>query len=269
MNDCGLPREPGAGSLSGRRILVTRAADQADEMLKALAEKGAVPLACPTIAIVPPEDFSELDAALNNLGRFDFLVLTSVNAVRSFFGRFRESGRECCDLAALCLVAVGPKTAEALDDQGLKADLVPEDYRAEGVVELLKDRVAGKRVLYPKAALARDLIVSQLSAAGAEVIAPVAYGSAPPPGAAERLREALDAGLDLLTFTASSTVRNLVALLDKQNLARARSVPVASIGPLTSETCRKLGFQVVIEPQDSTLPAMLDAIDAYYSRGAV
>lgn len=251
--------------LSGRRILVTRSAEQAPALSSTLAELGAEPVVVSTIAIVAPPSFAELDRAITGLGDIDYLLLTSVNAVTAFFDRLSAQGLDARALAGLQTVAVGPKSAEALRAHGVNADLVPTDYRAEGVVALLKERVAGKRLLYPKAALARDLIPTQLTAAGAEVIAPVAYASAPPADAAGKLQRALNNNLDLLTFTASSTVRNFGALLSADDLALARKIPVASIGPQTSETARELGFNVVIEPESSTLEELVEAIRNYFN----
>ncbi|MBE0575430.1 MAG: uroporphyrinogen-III C-methyltransferase [Desulfuromonadales bacterium] len=253
--------------LSGRRVLVTRAAEQATELTTALEELGAEAIVVPTIEIIPPASFAELDQAINELGYIDYLVLTSVNAVSAFFDRLTVQGYDARALAGLQTVAVGPKSAEALASHGVNADLMPEDYRAEGIVALLKDRVFGKRLLYPKAALARNLITAELTAAGAEVIAPVAYASAPPVSAAENLRHALADRLDLLTFTASSTVQNFVDLLDAEQLSLAQKIPVASIGPLTSKTARDLGFKVVIEPIDSTLDDLVEAIGNYFKQG--
>lgn len=253
-------------SLTGRRVLVTRAAEQASSLADALAKCGAVPVVVPTIAIVPPPSFAELDRALAGLDHIDYLLLTSVNAVEAVFDRLAVLGCDACSLSNLKTVAVGPKSAAALAAHGIAADLVPEDYRAEGLVALLKNRVNGKRLLYPKAALARDLIPDELSAAGAEVIDPVAYASSVPDDAADRLQNALADGLDLLTFTASSTVKNLVALLDTRGLAMARKIPVASIGPLTSATARGLGFSIVIEAQHATLDALVEAIKDYYAK---
>lgn len=250
--------------LSGRRVLITRAAEQAAPLSHALADLGAEPIVVSTITIVPPPSFAALDQALDNLGSFDYLVLTSVNAVSAFFDRLNTRRLDARALAGLQTVAVGPKSAEALAARGVRADLVPEVYRAEGVVELLKNRVTGKRLLYPKAALSRDLIPAALTAAGAEVIAPVAYASAAPADATGRLQQAVADGLDLLTFTASSTVRNFVQLLSTDDLALAQKTPVASIGPLTSETARQLGFNVVIEPESSTLDDMVEAIKKYF-----
>jgi uroporphyrinogen III methyltransferase/synthase len=162
------------------------------------------------------------------------------------------------------VVTVGPKTAAALAARGARADRIPDDYQAEGVVALLGSEVAGKRVLYPRAALARDLIVNELTAAGATVIAPVAYASAVPAEAAAIARAALAEGLDLLTFTAASTVRNFASLLNEQELATARAIPVAVIGQQTAAAAGELGFTVVVEPAEATLEAMIAAIIAHF-----
>lgn len=251
--------------LFGRRVLVTRASEQAPALIDALSKLGAEAIVVPTITIIPPPSFTELDQAISELDQIDYLLLTSVNAVSAFFDRLTSQGHNTNALAGLQIVVVGPKSAEALKLYGVRADLMPKDYRAEGVVALLKDRVSGKRLLYPKAALARDLIPAELSAAGGKVIDPVAYTSAPPADATGKLQQALADGLDVLTFTASSTVQNFVDLLDADHLTRAKKIPVASIGPLTSETARKLGFNVVIEPSDSTLDDMVEAIKDYFS----
>lgn len=254
-----------AGPLHGRRILVTRAADQAPALSDALAARGAEPVVIPTIQIVAPASFAELDQAIAGLDATDYLVLTSVNAVDFFCRRLSALGADSATLDGVQIVAVGPKSAAALSAHGLRADLVPDDYRAEGVVALLKERVSGKRVLYPRAALARELIPDELSKAGAVVVAPTSYASTRPPDAPEKLGRALDEGLDLLTFTASSTVDNFTTLLDKDDLNRARQVPVASIGPLTTATAKRHGFNVVVEPDASTLEEMITAIEEYFS----
>lgn len=253
-------------SPAGQKVLVTRAGDQAKALTAALSEIGVDPVVVPTIEIIPPASFVELDRAIAELDQVDYLILTSVNAVNAFLDRMVAQGRNPRTLSAMQTVAVGPKSAEALVERGVTADLIPQDYRAEGVVALLKDRVSGKRLLYPKAALARDLIPAELTAAGAKVIAPVAYASAPPADTAKKLQHALTEGLDLLTFTASSTVQNFVALLDNESRALAKRVPVASIGPLTSETARKFGFNVTVEPKKSTLEELVKAIRNYFEQ---
>lgn len=251
-------------ALNGKRILITRSAEQAAVLCDALARLDAKPVVVPTIEIVEPGSYIALDQAIADLDEIDYLVLTSTNAVQAFFARLAALGHETSSLDRVQIVAVGPKSAQALAGLGIQADLVPDDYRAEGVVALLKDRVARKRILYPKAALARDLIPTELRAAGAEVVDPVAYTSAPPADAAAKLCLALDDGLDLLTFTASSTVQNFVDLLDCERLELAKQIPVASIGPLTTVTAESLGFKVLIEPDNSTLDDMVKAIRDYF-----
>jgi uroporphyrinogen III methyltransferase/synthase len=251
--------------LFGRRILVTRAADQAGSMIETLLKHGADPVACPTIGIVPPPSYAEFDSEIARLAETDYLILTSANAVEALFARLRVNDRDARALAGITVVTVGPKTAEVLATFGVRADLMPASYYAEGVVALLRDAVAGKRILYPRAALARDLIVMELAAAGASVAAPVAYANATPADAAATAHAALVGGLDLLTFTASSTVRHFAALLDPAQLAVARAIPVAVIGPQTAATARELGFTVAVEPAEATLEAMIEAIIAYFN----
>jgi uroporphyrinogen III methyltransferase/synthase len=250
--------------LFGKRVLVTRAATQAFEFGQQLQAAGAEPIYCPMIEIVPPESFVALDQAIDRLDETDFLILTSVNAVEAFFARLADLDLDARALAGVKLVTVGPKTAEALTTFGLKPDMIPADYRAEGVIEMLRASVAGKRVLYPRAELAREVIPQQLAEAGATVDDPVAYRSIIPETSGETLRTALDADVDLMTFSASSMVNNLVSMLSAEELETARQIPAASIGPLTSETAREAGLNIVVEPEESTLDAMLAAMINYY-----
>jgi len=260
MSDTGNTALP----LAGKRILVTRTAAQADALVQPLEALGAATVVCPTIEIVPPEDSAELDQALQQIDQVDILILSSPNAVDVFFSRLAQQGLDPDLLRDITVVAVGPKTAQRIEERGVTVDRIPVDFRAEGLVDLLKNDVAGCCVLYPKAGLARDLVPRQLTAAGAKVLDPVAYTSRTPAGAARQLTTALAEGLDLLTFTASSTVRNLAELLPTDQRELARAIPVASIGPLTSQTARQLGFQVAIEPQDSTLEDLIAAIQDYF-----
>lgn len=250
--------------LCGRKILVTRAARQAAALAKPLRSLGAEVVTCPTIEMVPAHDSSALDKALAALDQVDILILSSANAVDFFFARLEKLDLDPTSLRGKTIVAVGPKTAAAIRGRGLQVDLIPSDFRAEGLVDMLRSRVAGRCILYPKAGLARDLVPKQLAEAGAKVLDPVAYTSAVPKDSAAELAAALRRGLDLLTFTASSTVHHLVELLDDDMLEEARQVPVASIGPLTSQTARSLGFEVVVEPQASTLDELIEAIRKYY-----
>jgi uroporphyrinogen III methyltransferase/synthase len=162
-------------------------------------------------------------------------------------------------------VAVGPKTAATIEAHGLKPDLVPEDFRAEGVVELLRQQgVAGRRILYPRAELARDLIPRQLSAAGATVAAPVAYRTLPPADGATRLRALLAEGIDAVTFTSSSTVENFLRMAGPEASSHLKGVTLVSIGPLTTATIERHGLKAAVEAQPSTLEGMVEAMIDYF-----
>jgi uroporphyrinogen III methyltransferase / synthase len=264
MSEVSKDKRTGQRPLSGKRILITRAAAQAKALSQPLEDLGADAIICPTIEIVPAENTTELETALAELAEIDMLILSSVNAVEFFFSFLDKMGLGPDNLQKIQVIAVGPKTARAIEANGLQVDSMPADYRAEGILDLLGDKVAGKRVLYPRAGLARDILPSRLTDAGAKVLAPVAYSSVSPVETAEKLRQAFQNGLDLLTFTASSTVRNFMQLISPEWLDAARQIPVASIGPLTSQTAREHGLQVAVEPKDSTLEAMVEAIADFF-----
>jgi len=254
--------------LFGRSVLVTRAADQAGEFAALLEGLGARVYECPTIRLVPPPDFSELDAALQTLSSFSWLVLTSANSVRVFFGRLVALGLDARALAGVRVCAVGPKTAAAIRDYGIAPDLVPADYKAEGVVAAFAERgISGARILFPRADKAREVIPRQLGELGADVIAPVAYCNIIPERLPDEALAALEAGaIDCATFTASSTVENLHAILGAERFQQLLApVAIASIGPITSQTCRKLGLEVTIEPEQYTLDALCAALARHYA----
>lgn len=255
--------------LFGRKILVTRAADQAGEFSTILAGRGAMAIECPTIRLVEPEECSVLDAAISAVGEYDWLVLTSGNSVRSFFQRLQGAGLDARALAACRVCAVGPKTAEAMSAFGIRPDLVPTDYKAEGVVaELGKYNLAGKRILFPRADRAREVIPSELAKMGAHVDSPVAYRNVLPDKLPPEALHALEKrSVDCITFTSSSTVQNLAAMLGDDRLVdMLKGVVVASIGPVTSNTCRELGLRVEIEPPRFTLQELAAAIERYFSQ---
>lgn len=254
--------------LFGRGVLVTRSGDQAGEFGDMLSALGARVYECPTIQLVSPPESSELDTALDNLAACDWLVLSSVNAVHFFFARLAASGRDARALGSCRVCAVGPKTAAAIRAHGIVPDLVPADYKAEGVVAAFAGlAMPPRRVLFPRADKAREVIPQGLSALGAVVDAPVAYCNVLPPDVPAEALAALEAGkVACVTFTASSTVENLAALLGPERFLRLlQGVVVASIGPITSATCRKLGLEVAVEPEEYTLTALTAAIVAWFA----
>ncbi len=254
-------------TLCGKKIIVTRAAEQAGEFSAKLATRGATVLECPTIRLVEPESWQLLDLAIRELPSYDWLVLTSGNAVRFFFQRMDALGLDARALADCRICAVGPKTADEIRSFGIKPDLVPTDYKAEGVVdEFSRLDMQGSRVLFPRADKARDVIPRELKRMGAHVDSPVAYRNIFPERLPPETLFALEKrSVDCITFTSSSTVQNLAAMLGEElMLDMLKGVAVASIGPITSKSCRDLGLKVDIEPKVSTLEALVEALEAHF-----
>ncbi|WP_447976609.1 uroporphyrinogen-III C-methyltransferase [Candidatus Nitrospira bockiana] len=250
--------------LFGKRVLVTRAREQAGELSGLLSEQGAEPVEYPVLQMVEPESWSEVDAALDELPHYQWLVFTSVNGVRPFMERLRRRARDVRALAGLRLCAIGPRTAEELKRYGLAPDVVPKDFQAEGLIEsMLAAGMKGQRVLIARAAVAREILPDQLREAGAEVRVVVVYRTIRPALEVERLKEQLRRReIDVMTFASSSTVRNFCALFDgRPELEQlTRGIPVACIGPITAETARAEGLPVDILAGQNTIPALVDAI---------
>jgi len=257
--------------LLGRRIVVTRAHEQAGELARRLEDEGAEVVVFPTIAIVPPPDAAALDAAVRRAAGYDWIVFTSVNGVRVFFDRLAALGGDVRELAPVRIAAIGPGTVSALESRLLRPAVVAAEFRAEGVLAALAtEDLRGRRVLLPRAAGARSVLPAELSARGAQVEEVVAYRAVPPPAADPGpLRKALEAGdIDAVTFTSSSTVRHFVELLGRDVVARVfrpgRPV-VACIGPVTAATVAELGLASDIVASEYTVPALAAAMVAYFA----
>lgn len=256
--------------LFGQRVVVTRSRSQASDLVAALADAGALPVEFPTIRVSPPSDgYAALDEAINRLRAsdvpyYDWVLFTSVNGVEQFFVRLGQAG-DVRDLRGIRLGAIGPATAAALTRRGLKLDFVPEEYRAEGIIEgLLGLGVAGQRVLIPRAREAREVLPEQLAAAGAEVDVVTAYETVPDTSGSGEMKEMLaDGGIDVITFTSSSTVKNFVSLLDGYDLKQLPpKVTIACIGPVTADTARELGLRVDLVADKYTIPGLMEALVA-------
>jgi uroporphyrinogen III methyltransferase/synthase len=253
--------------LFGRGILVTRAADQAGEFGAMLTIRGARVYECPTISLIPPQSSVELDSAIASLGSFDWVIFTSVNAVQFFFARLAAQGKDSRALGGCRVCAVGPKTAASLNPHGIHPDLIPADYKAEGVVDAFRSlQPTGQRILFPRADKAREVIPKELAALGALVTAPVAYRNVVPESLPMAALQALEERrVSCVTFTSSSTVENLANMLGENRfLHLLGGVTVASIGPITSRTCRELGLEAHIEPKEYTLAAMTEEIVQFF-----
>jgi len=260
--------------LAGVRIVVGRARHQASALSVGLRKLGATVFEIPFIEIRKPRSYQPLDIALKNLRDYDWLILTSVNGVDAFLQRLRKLGLNGKQLKHLKVAAIGPATKQAMEKHGIQVDVIPEEYVAESVVESLRNRVLGKRVLLARARVARDVIPRELRKLGARVDVVEAYETVIPHSSRTRLRAMLTNAKrrpHVITFTSSSTVRNFVKLLGN-TVWRARPRPrkagsveeirLASIGPITSSTLRELGLRVDIEAKEYTIPGLIKALAA-------
>ncbi len=285
-------------SLRGVRVLVGRAKHQAGALSTELRKRGAEVVEIPFIEIRTPKSFKRLDAALKNLDTYDWLILTSANGAKAMWERIEklhltrlDKSRKGHDFSRAIkpskvmsafaaegrpqVAAIGPATKQAIEQRGVRVDVVPKEYIAESVVRSLKSKVKGKRVLLVRAKVARDVIPNELRKAGAHVDVVEAYETVVPESSRRRLRAALkNHRPHVVTFTSSSMVRNFVELLDLRP-QRKRGHPVrgrdrsrhgldgilmASIGPVTSFTLREYGLAVDISAKEFTIPGLVEAI---------
>jgi uroporphyrinogen III methyltransferase/synthase len=255
--------------LEGRTIVVTRAAAQAQRFVSLLQAAGARVLETPTISIEPPPSWAPLDAALDAAGSFVWLTFTSVNGVAMVDRRLTGRRLTWSCFAQARVAAIGPATAEALAEHGLRVEVVPREYRAEGLVERLRPvLVAGDRILVPRAAQTRDVLVKQLTHLGAVVTEVPVYTTKRVGASGAALRNALAAGtVDAVTFSSSSTARNFAEIFtEEERQAWFASLTVASIGPITAATAAEYGLLTRVMPSEYTIPALARAIEDYFSR---
>ena len=254
--------------LDGRTIVVTRAAEQAGVFTALLAGHGARVIEAPTIVIEPPERWAPLDAAIADGEGFTWVIFTSVNGVGMVARRLQALGKAWSAFGHAHVAAIGPATAAALAARDVRAEVVPGEYRAEALVEGLRGLVGpGDRILLPRAAETRDVLVTELRRQGAEVTEVAAYRTRPPAEVSAALRAALAAGeVDAVTFTSSSTARNFARLFtDEERRAWFAGVTVASIGPITAATAAEHGFRTAVMPSDYTIPALARAIAQHFA----
>ncbi len=253
--------------LSGKRIVITRAREQAGPFRRLLEQAGAEVLEVPTIRIEPPDSWEPLDRALAELEQFRWVVFTSVNGVQRVRQRFSGKRGDLRALSGARVAAIGPATAAALQEWGIVPELVPDEYRAEGLADRLRGLIRpGDRVLLPRAAETRDLLVRELERLEARVTEVPAYRTRPVKAGAAALRRALGARqVDVLTFTSSSTVRNCATMFSEgERHALLGDVVVACIGPITADTAAEFGLRTRIMPSEYTIPALARAIIEYY-----
>jgi uroporphyrinogen III methyltransferase/synthase len=258
----------------GHRILVTR---EHGEGFEPLEELGAEIIEFPTIEIVPPENYDELDLAVERLSIYDWLIFTSANGVRCFFRRFFDLKRDIRDMKGIKLCAIGRKTASEIERYGMRVDLVPEEFRAEGLIESfvklgdLRGEGAGlkgMRFLLPRAQVARDVFPERVRELGGEIDVPVAYRTVKPEVQGKRLQRFLKEGrITIATFTSAATVNNFIEIMGNDALPFLQAVSIAVIGPVTAKAVEKAGLKVDIMPQEPTIEAMVTAIRERFAGG--
>ena len=276
-----------AQPLKGKSILVTRTHKQASALSDRLKALGATPIEFPTISIVPPQDWEPLDNALRKLfstdsvNYFDWLIFTSANGVNISIERLRHLGYAPFAISNVRIAAIGPATATSLAQHGIVADLVPDEYIAEGIAAAMiqdaanrGESLAGKRILLPRAAEARKVLLTELQQAGATVDEVAAYRTLPAANNDEQGQNVLSMlqnhQIDIVTFTSSSTVRNFMQWLSDCERTTTSSLTnlvahdpylkIACIGPITSQAARELGLDVHIEAREFTIEGLVEAI---------
>jgi uroporphyrinogen III methyltransferase/synthase len=248
--------------LFGKRIVVTRAREQADALASRLTALGAAVIELPAIEIRPPAGCAPLDRAIAELASYDWLIFTSANGVRFFLERLDAGENDLRKLRAK-ICAIGPATRAAVEALHLKVDLMGKEYVAEGLLEAFSAHdLCGKRVLLPRAAVARDLVPTELARRGALIDVVEAYRTVAPEHLAAHARDVLGQRPDCLTFTSSSTVRNLLEAAGAEAL---RGIPVASIGPVTTQTARQLGVEVTTQAKVFTVDGLVEAVLGLYT----
>ena len=255
--------------LFGQRVLVTRSRTQASRMCELLDDAGATAVELPAIAIAPPEDFAPLDNAVARLSSFGWVIFASVNAVDAAFERLYAQGLDARAFGSASVGAIGPATTEALERRGIRPDFTPSrPVSAAALEELAAYDWTGVPVLLPAADIGRNELADGLSRLGANIERVTAYRTVTPPDAAQRARDAFANGIDIVTFTSSSTVRNLLALLEEDG-GKSREVLngslVACIGPVTAGTARELGLRVDIEAVEHTVDGLADALTQHFT----
>ena len=246
--------------LRGKTILITRAAAQSEELRAGLEAAGARVIECPAIEIVPPEDWTEVDRAALALHTYNWLVLTSVNAVTHFMDRLRVLGVPC----RIPIAVVGTGTDSRLAEWNLKAARVPKDFRAEGLLDEFEKDLKDIRILIPRAESAREILPEELRRRGATVDVVSVYRTVKP--SESRLRETLaNETIDAVVFTSPSAIRNVAEIMEGNFAAGLASIPVAVIGPIAQEALEYEGLKATISPNRATIRDLVESIRSYFS----
>jgi uroporphyrinogen III methyltransferase/synthase len=254
--------------LFGRRILITR---EHSEGYEALEELGAEIIEFRTIEIVPPEDWTEMDNAIEKIGSYNWMILTSANGVKFFFRRLFEKEKDIRDLKGIKICAVGSKTAAAINKFGIKVDLIPEEFNAEGLISAIVQKcksdeaktsaLQGVRFLLPRAEVAREILPEKIKDLGGEIDVVTAYRAVKPETHGKRIKRFLKEGkISIATFTSAATFNNFIEIAGEDADALLKDVAIAVIGPVTAKAIEKAGLKVSIMPKEATIEAMMNEI---------
>jgi uroporphyrinogen III methyltransferase/synthase len=253
--------------LFGKGVVITRPEKQADDLAQLLAKEGANPIYFPTIKIVPPPDWCELDAAIKKLEDYDWLIFTSANGVTFFFERLFAKANDIRDLKGVKICCIGPATAQQVECKGIRVDLVPDKFISEGILKSFSGiNLKGKKILIARAAKARDILPEGLKKFGAKVDVVTAYETV---SSGKKKKELLtlfkENQVDVITFTSSSTVNNFVNIMGS-NFKLPKGVKIAFIGPVTAATAKKAGFPVDIRQEKYTMEGLVEALLHYFGK---
>jgi uroporphyrinogen III methyltransferase/synthase len=256
--------------LFGKSIVITRSEKQVDDLAQLLAKQGANPISFPTIKIVPPPDWRDLDTAIKNLENYDWLIFTSANGVQYFFERLLEKQKDIRDLKGIKICCIGSATARQIEDKGIKVDLVPEQFIAEGILQSFAGMdLKGKKILIPRAAKARDVLPEGLKKLGASVDVVTAYRTVNSGKKKEELAALIDDNkVDVITFTSSSTVINFVEIMGR-NFKIPAHINIACIGPVTAAAAKKTGFKIDIQKEEYTIEGLVQSLIDYFEKEIV
>ena len=256
--------------LSGKKILITRARDQAAVFSSSLKDLGAEVIELPTIEIVQPLNWKGLDRAIDHMDSYNWLIFTSANGVNFFWQRWKERNKDHLP-PSLKVCAIGPATAYQLKEKGIEVDYTPKEFVAEAILKGFEKMVLkGRRILLARAREARDILPKGLRQMSAKVDVVEVYRTVKPKGGSKRLKGLLTKGkIDAITFTSSSTVNHFVELLKKEDLQELlKNCAIACIGPITARTAKKWKMRVQIQPKEYTIPTLTQAIVQYFLRKA-
>lgn len=258
-----------AKPLFGKRVLVTRSREQASSLSEKIEELGGEAWEYPTIAIREPLDIKPLEDAIINANNYDWIIFTSVNAVKAFFNRMAMLKIDIRKLANVNFCAIGPKTKETIEKKGILVDFVPEEYRAEAIVDGLKDTLKpGQKILLPRADLARPVLIDSLKELNLDVHEVIAYRTVKNTDDNQQLIEKLiNKEIHVVTFTSSSTVKNFMELLKGKNTQELlNGVTIACIGPITADTALTMGLKIDITAEIYTIEGLVEALVNYFQK---